>query len=150
MTVRGFLAYASTDEAPITSTIWTRISRGSKLAAKNVPDLRQTVERINDAIAADLERNGLKGVWHPGMVAKMVDTLDGRTQALVQAIEAEEGERETPATTPTTSEDHLAIHVHPDDPSPLGEDGVWPRPLYSRAQLEAGIPYIEPSRFKAK
>lgn len=37
-------------------------------------------------------------------------------------------------------EEHLAIHIHPDDPDPLDT----PRPLYSLAQIEAGIGFTPP------
>lgn len=41
----------------------------------------------------------------------------------------------------STAEDkHIAVHVHPDDPDPLDV----PRPLYSLAQIEAGMPFIAP------
>lgn len=36
--------------------------------------------------------------------------------------------------------EHMANLVHPDDTNPLN----LPRPLYSRAQLEAGMPFIAP------
>lgn len=40
---------------------------------------------------------------------------------------------------------YLAGHIHPDDPNPLGmESGTFPRPTYSRAQIEGGMPFVMP------
>lgn len=38
------------------------------------------------------------------------------------------------------AEKDLAVHIHPDDPDPLDA----PRPLYSMAQIEAGVPFTAP------
>ena len=47
----------------------------------------------------------------------------------------------SPTADPTEGmEKHLAVHIHPDDPDPLDA----PRPLYSMAQIEAGVPFVAP------
>lgn len=53
------------------------------------------------------------------------------------------------STVPAVDEDALAVHMHPDDPYvKTGDlsDGVWPRPLFSKHQLDAGIPFFLPAK----
>lgn len=48
--------------------------------------------------------------------------------------------------TPQTDPAMIADKTHPDDPDPTGIDsGVWPRPLYSQHQIDAGVPFHPPT-----
>lgn len=41
----------------------------------------------------------------------------------------------------------VANKVHPDDPDPTGmDDGIFPRPMYSQQQIDAGVPFTPPSK----
>ena len=149
--VPAFLAYASDQLGKaITLTIWADLSKGTTRAAKNVPGLHTAVDIINTGIAGELAKGGLDGRWHPGMAAKMLETLELRAEAKAER-EARAIQDESDEVLPDSTESvdrHLAVHVHPDDPDPLAMEpgAVLPRPLFSKAQIEEGYPFIPPPR----
>lgn len=96
-------------------------------------ELVEAIEYIEHAIMADKVEGAYTGRYnasfamrHMGMVEKQ--ELTAMHNHFVPASQVDE-------------EDHLAIHIHPDDPDPLN----LPRPTYSRSQLRAGVPFTPPA-----
>jgi len=95
-------------------------------------DWAEAVEMIEDAIFTQKFENAAAGLLNANLISRDLGLADKQeVQANVDAV-VEEVKDPTP-------EEHRAIHVHPHDPDPLN----LPRPLFSRAQLEAGIPFPE-------
>ncbi len=137
--LNGFLAHGAR-ALGITKRWWGRHSRGDKDASK-VPGLKETVSIIETMISGSLEPGGLKGTLHPGMAATVLKMMSDRDDA----VAAREEVTETTPPPIAADEHHLAVHIHPDDPDPLGiESGIFARPAYSRAQIEAGMPFVLP------
>ncbi|MDF1670665.1 MAG: terminase small subunit [Roseovarius sp.] len=95
------------------------------------PDLTEAISLIRADIKDHKMRGAAAGVYSASIVGRELGLID---RASVEAS------FEPPVKRDKVNAEHHAIHVHPNDPDPLD----LPRPLYSRAQLEAGIPFIPP------
>lgn len=100
------------------------------------PEMGEVIEYVEamiydqkfDAAASDLMNAGF---------IKAALGISDKTQHTVTDVPAPEND---------VDQSLIADRVHPDDPDPTGIDGgVWPRPLYSQRQIDAGIPFTEPT-----
>ncbi len=100
-------------------------------AKDHVPRFKPVMDHFREVMTEEKFSGAAVGIYNAGFVSRDLGMMDhthftgSTTQtATVHTLD------ETPA-------EHLAVHIHPDDPDPLNP----PRPLYSRAQLEAGSPF---------
>lgn len=109
---------------------------------KDRDDLKEAIAVVEERIRDHRKRGAEAGVFQASVVMWHLER-DARIEEKRKAVEL---------APPSPSEasidmDMVANMVHPDDPDPLGiEDGVWPRPLFSQAQLDAGIPFFKPNK----
>lgn len=89
-------------------------------------DYKEVMEMIDQVIYAQKFENAAAGLLNANIISRDLGLAEK------QEITAEV----TPPP-PAVDEDNIAIHVHPDDPDPLDV----PRPLYSMAQIKAGVPF---------
>jgi hypothetical protein len=101
---------------------------------KEREDLQEAFELIRDAMFDQKFSGAAAGLLKEGIVMRDLGMVDR------QELSASVGSAAPPP--PLVDEEHMAIHVHPDDPDPLD----LPRPLYSKAQLKAGIQFTPPKR----
>lgn len=100
---------------------------------KRGEDWEEACDRIDDIMYTQKFENAAAGLMNATIIARDLGLADKQeVKADVTAA---------PATEEVPSE-HLAIHIHPEDPDPLD----LPRPLYSRAQLDAGAAFTAPVR----
>lgn len=100
---------------------------------KSFPDACEWIEQTIDD---QLLHGGLSENMNAMLVARMLG-LSEKTEAKVDQSNVDN--------TPKIDEDLIACLVHPDDPDPTGMDtGIFPRPLYSQQQLDAGVPFHAP------
>lgn len=118
ITKTGFLCFIG-----VTAQSWSRW-------LQERDDLRDTLMMIDAYIGDYKYRGAAAGVFNPGVIfppnGQPLDTLTG--------------DNPNPQPEPEVPEELIANKVHPDDPQPLNV----PRPLYSYAQIEAGIPFVAP------
>jgi hypothetical protein len=91
----------------------------------------EAVELIEQVIYTQKFEGAAAGLLNAGIIS--------RDLGLAEKQEVETTDL-TPAPPPEVPNEHQAIHVHPDDPNPLN----LPRPMYSQAQIDAGIPFTAP------
>lgn len=94
-------------------------------------DLKEHIETINKLMKDQVLRGALSGCFNANLAARYLGLAERQELVNQQAS--------TPQATP--DEYHLAVHIHPDDEDALD----LPRPMYSRAQLDAGIPFTPPT-----
>lgn len=121
-TVKGFCKYLG-----ITNRCW-------ELWCKNREDLQDAIADIRDDISNDKYEGGVAGLYHAGIIYRDLGLIEKR-----ETDNAHKHQLPPPDKAPALDEAHAAIHVHPNDPNPLD----LPRPLFSRAQLDAGIPFMD-------
>lgn len=92
--------------------------------------LEGVMEYIEEAIREHQIGGALTGIFNSTVACRILGLAEKQeVDANVTSSAADE-----------VPERLLAIHIHPDDPDPLAGD----RPLYSRAQIESGVPFQPP------
>lgn len=100
--------------------------------SKRGPAWAEAVEMVEDAIYTQKFEGAAAGLLNAGIITRDLGLADKQeVSADVQTVDN---------TVPEFPEEHRANLVHPDDPNPLN----LPRPLYSRAQLDAGMSFVAP------
>jgi hypothetical protein len=107
------------------------VSRLDSYKAREDKGWAEVVEIIEQVIKEQKFINAAVGLMNA--------TIISRDLGLAEKQEVETTDV-TPPAAPETPSEHQAIHVHPDDTNPLN----LPRPLYSQAQLDMGMPFVAP------
>lgn len=92
----------------------------------------EAIDMIEQIIYAQKFEGGVAGTMNSGIIIRDL----GLTEK--QEVVSEVTDK-TPGA--AVDDQHLAIHIHPDDDDCLN----LPRPLYSQAQIDAGIPFTPPA-----
>jgi hypothetical protein len=93
-------------------------------------DLAHVMEMIEQVIYNNKYSGGATGFFNSSIIT--------RDLGLADRVETKNEDVTPPA--PPIADNTVANRTHPDDPDPFGEN----RPLYSQAQLDAGMPFHEP------
>jgi hypothetical protein len=128
-TVTGLCVFLGVSE--VTFCQW-----GSLDGKNAIPDLYPAVQHIRAVIRDEKFTGAAAGVLNANLIARDLALMDRKSVTSDLKHTGWVGDK-APDSTP---DEHKAVHVHPDDPDPLNV----PRPLYSRAQIVAGIPFFDP------
>jgi hypothetical protein len=90
------------------------------------------LERIEEVVYTQKFDGAATGLLNASLIA--------RDLGLAEKKEIAEQSSAVVAVVDDTPDEHKAVHVHPMDPNPLN----LPRPLYSKAQIAAGIAFTPP------
>lgn len=100
------------------------------------PDLEPIMSEAEDRVRFQQLNGAMVDLFNPQIVSRL--------QGLADKTETATTAPEKPAQ-PQVDPDLIADKAHPDDPDPTGViSGVFPRPLYSQAQINAGVPFTLP------
>jgi len=91
-------------------------------------DWEEAIEIVDQIIRTQKFEGAAAGLLNPGMITRDLGLVDKQVV-------------ETTAPEEAPDESMIANRIHPDDPDPLN----LPRPLYSQAQIDAGVPFFDPN-----
>lgn len=110
------------------------VSRLESYKGRKDPEWREVVEIIEQVIYTQKFEHAAAGLMNSNIIVRDLGLTDKQEVDTTANVQVENKQPEVPA-------EHQAIHIHPDDPDPLN----LPRPMYSQAQIDAGVPFTAPT-----
>jgi hypothetical protein len=133
---------------PTMTGLWVHIGISQGVTSKwtnpdsqyYLPEMVPVIEHIKAVIRDEKFTAAAAGVLNANLIARDLALMDRKSVTADLTHTGWVGGK-----TDDTPDEHKAVHIHPDDPDPLGEN----RPLFSRQQIDAGIPFFDPNDFGA-